>query len=215
LTFFIALVALLANFTGEIRGAITGLADRLQGVDFAMSAGLVDLDEGAVSVILSSRRNQAIAISKVVCIVHIPVDTPAYIDERIRRLSTGESPEVRSEGLHWVGQIILSYTLDDPEFFLPFETKLLTFKHALTAFPATDIQQSETEPFSLCTFIGGDELNSPSVAPLLLKAPDMNGLNLDDLLRSPPEDADKLEISKETRDRLERRLKEVSGGGAD
>lgn len=212
ITFFLALLALLAHFTSDIRSHIFYFRDFLSGTNFSMNAGLVAIDQEKLTVILSSRRNHAFAVASAICVVYLPADGKEFSLLRIRQFeaSQGDVGSMASNEVDWIGQIILSYELEAPEFFKPFDTRMVTFNRVLVGFAGTEIRRLSEEPASFCTFMGADQHNAWAVSALIADARNLADIDALELLQLEVEiNRGQIEVGEERRMRLIGELKEL------
>ena len=191
-TFLLALFALLAHFSTDVRSYTLSLRDWVTGTSFSMNAGLVDIDIDTLSVILSSRRNHVFGVSRAQCLLHLPLDPGEFA---LRRLSSKQMDRggasahsvEETKALKWVGPFLLSYRLETPEFFRPFDIRMVTFDHVYTGFPSTTITEAVGPPVSFCTFQGVNQHNSLAGAALMTSAQVLDELDALKLLRAQTE----------------------------
>jgi hypothetical protein len=163
---------------------MTTFKDWVSGTSFSMDAGLVDFDKNELTIILSSRRNYAFGVSKATCFVNLPADSARFNYLRFRKNDAlwGDEDYKSSTELKWVGPILIDYELETPAFFQPFEVRMITFDRVYTGFPSTQILQKSEEPTSFCSFMGGDQHNSWSVAALVANAENLTDLDALDVI---------------------------------
>lgn len=187
LSFFLALTGLSLHFSGEIRGYYYSIRDFITGTQFSMDAGLVDVDASSMTVILSSRRNFAFAVSGATCFVNLPVDPRKYTSVTLMRndkIWGVDDHDVHDE-LKWIGPIIIAYSLENPEFFEPHSIKMITFKREHVGFPTASIgiKTADSDPTSACSFIGADQNNSWVASALVTDPRNLRGLDAMELLQ--------------------------------
>lgn len=183
-TFLLALAALIAHFTNDIRSGLFAVRDLLSGTNFSMSVGLIDLTLEDLTVILTSRRDHAIGVSGGGCFVHLPADQnelSTILLER-RRLSQEELNRLPPANHAWIGPILISYDLENPELLQPLDKKMITLKLDNIGFPGTEITRADEAPASFCSISGGDQYNSLAVSGFIAKSDDLIKIDALDIL---------------------------------
>lgn len=178
-TFLLALAALIAHFTSDIRSGLFALRDWLSGTNFSMSVGLVELTNENLTVILTSRRDHAIGVSGGGCFIHLPADPSerSRVLLEQRSLGQGELERLPPDPHAWIGPIMLSYDLESPELLQPLDQKMISLALDLVGFPGTEITWSDEAPTSFCSISGGDQHNSLAVSAFIAKSDDFSTMD--------------------------------------
>jgi hypothetical protein len=201
LSFFLAVIALLAHFSDTFRDYAIAIRDWATGTNFAMTAALVDLDSESIAAILSSRRNVAVEVDSAICSLYLPVDNGTLMQVELAERNAkweGTSPP-KSKEMGWIGPILLGFELDQPAFLAPYSVEMLSFKRAIVGLPGTKIIFSVDRPPSFCSFGGVDQRNEIAASFLMPESEILRKLDALDLLQQAEidegSDADKSRFS--------------------
>jgi hypothetical protein len=200
-TFFLAVLALLAHFSDTFRDYAIAIRDWATGTNFAMTAALVDLDGEDITAILSSRRSFAVGVDSAICSIYLPVNSLALMQaELAERNAVWEGTSLPApKEMGWVGPILLGFELDEPAFLASYSVEMLTFKRAIVGLPGAKIIWSVERPPSFCSFGGVDKRNEVAASFLMPESESLRKLDAVELLQQAEldegTDADKSRLS--------------------